>query len=463
MKWRPATSSVRSVPGPVMWTSSRPSIHSASRCVSSEARFQAATGSSRSREAGAVVEVLVGGEAHRRARGVGVGREDRHAQRCSPAAARSIIASISGAIAFCAPRLPRRARRRRARACSRRPSAGSGRRPRSAIQRCVGEIQSICSSRGALEEGRGERRRARARRSGARRRRARARRRRAPAARRRPAPSIAQRVALADLRSSARPGSSPGSSTLGSLIARLLVLASGARTRPPVAIAISSACTRESSVELRVEGAGQHARPRGPRPDGPPTRRAPRRRRRASSIHGARMKTARSGSGPMPSISQVGLEALQLAAEGVAAGARVDQAEVLAVADDHPRAGAEDRPPARGELADRLGRGRRARSPSLIVVLSPPGMTSASSPSRSRGSAHLDRPRRRARRASARGRRSRPGWRGRRSAAGARRTRAGTTSRAAAAARPRPRAGRCRRRASARRGPSRRRAAARGP
>src|SRR6188472_453946 len=39
---------------------------------------------------------------------------------------------------------------------------------------------------------------------------------------------------------------------------------------------------------------------------------------------------------------EVGLEALQLPPEGVPAGGRVDQPEVLAVADDHPRAGAED-------------------------------------------------------------------------------------------------------------------------
>jgi len=40
---------------------------------------------------------------------------------------------------------------------------------------------------------------------------------------------------------------------------------------------------------------------------------------------------------------EVGLEALQLAAEGVAAGGGVDQAEVLVVADDQPGAGAENR------------------------------------------------------------------------------------------------------------------------
>jgi hypothetical protein len=42
---------------------------------------------------------------------------------------------------------------------------------------------------------------------------------------------------------------------------------------------------------------------------------------------------------------EIGLEALQLAAEGVAAGVGVDEAEVVGVADDQARAGAEDRPP----------------------------------------------------------------------------------------------------------------------
>jgi hypothetical protein len=41
----------------------------------------------------------------------------------------------------------------------------------------------------------------------------------------------------------------------------------------------------------------------------------------------------------------VGLEALQLAAEGVALGGDVEEAEVIGVADDQPSAGAEDRPP----------------------------------------------------------------------------------------------------------------------
>jgi hypothetical protein len=42
---------------------------------------------------------------------------------------------------------------------------------------------------------------------------------------------------------------------------------------------------------------------------------------------------------------EIGLEALQLATEGVAPGAGVEEAEVIGVADDQAGAGAEDRPP----------------------------------------------------------------------------------------------------------------------
>ncbi len=57
--------------------------------------------------------------------------------------------------------------------------------------------------------------------------------------------------------------------------------------------------------------------------------------------------------GAEPVDLELGLEALQLAAEGVAARDRVHQAEVLAVADDHPGAGAEHGAPALGVGADR--------------------------------------------------------------------------------------------------------------
>src|SRR5918912_288433 len=51
---------------------------------------------------------------------------------------------------------------------------------------------------------------------------------------------------------------------------------------------------------------------------------------------------------------QVGLEGVQLAAERVALRDDVHQPEVLAVEHDEPGARAEDRPPARVELAQRL-------------------------------------------------------------------------------------------------------------
>jgi hypothetical protein len=47
---------------------------------------------------------------------------------------------------------------------------------------------------------------------------------------------------------------------------------------------------------------------------------------------------------PDPRDRQVGLEALQLAAEGVAPGVGIEEPEVLGVTDDQTGAGAEDRP-----------------------------------------------------------------------------------------------------------------------
>ena len=52
--------------------------------------------------------------------------------------------------------------------------------------------------------------------------------------------------------------------------------------------------------------------------------------------------------------AQVLLEALALASEGVAAAAVVADAEVIAIADDHARAAAEDRPSGRGVSANRV-------------------------------------------------------------------------------------------------------------
>ena len=66
-----------SVPGPWMWTSSLPSIHSARRLTSSDWRCQAVTGSASVGQAGRVVEVLVVAQRHPRLARVGVRREQR--------------------------------------------------------------------------------------------------------------------------------------------------------------------------------------------------------------------------------------------------------------------------------------------------------------------------------------------------------------------------------------------------
>ena len=65
---------------------------------------------------------------------------------------------------------------------------------------------------------------------------------------------------------------------------------------------------------------------------------------------------------PRPGHVEVGLEALQLAAEGVAASAHVEEAEVLGVADDQPGAGAEERPPGLVVGAQRRLQARRGDS-----------------------------------------------------------------------------------------------------
>ena len=126
---------------------------------------------------------------------------------------------------------------------------------------------------------------------------------------------------------------------------------------------MNSACSRGVVGQLGVEGAGEHA--------------ALADRHRVALVGGQHLDP---GAVPLdpgradedraqrlvadPLDLEVGLEALQLAAEGVARGGRVDQPEVLVVADDHPGAGAEDRPPALVVGADRRLQARRARSPS---------------------------------------------------------------------------------------------------
>jgi hypothetical protein len=60
---------------------------------------------------------------------------------------------------------------------------------------------------------------------------------------------------------------------------------------------------------------------------------------------------------------EVGLEALQLAAEGVASRRRIDQAEVIGAADDQPGASAENWPP--GFVVGAQGRLQPGRSDAL--------------------------------------------------------------------------------------------------
>ena len=365
MKWRPATFSFRSVPGPCDRAPPRgPRSTRPAGCVSSAACLQAATGSVLVGEAGAVVEVLVVGEAHRGGRGVGVGREEGH-----------VPAQLAGGAALHHPLHQRLHRLLAQRLPLRRDRSESSRRVRP--ERIPDPGVGLARSPSAAA--------ARSTRSA----------RRWPARRRRPAaPSISRstigwppassaslvdrldqrlgrdaaldRAGLARLRAAsrvARPAPAPGPSTRGSLI-RLRLSPRGA----PLA------------------GAGRHrhqqrvqARSRRSARDGR-SRRAPRPRRiatgcpshshststsgPASSIHGARMKTARIGSVPIPSISSSASKLCSWRPKALRRARASIRPRWSRVADDHPRAGAEDRPPGAGVRRGSARRGRRARSPS---------------------------------------------------------------------------------------------------
>ena len=162
------------------------------------------------------------------------------------------------------------------------------------------------------------------------------------------------------------------------------------------------------------------------RPAGCPAAQRPRARRRCarirtsgpcSAIHGARMKIARIGPPAMPSTSRSASKLRTWRPNALRSASDVHDPEVLAVQHDQPGAAPEHRDAGRARAA-RSGSARPSRStPSVIVVDSPPGITSPSSPSQVRR-AHA--PRACARRpagASARAPRSRPAGRGRRSAA----------------------------------------------
>ena len=100
---------------------------------------------------------------------------------------------------------------------------------------------------------------------------------------------------------------------------------------------------------------------------------------------------------------EVGLEARDLAPVGVAADLEVEQAEVAAVEQDHPGAGAEQRP-----LESRIASSRPySRTSRTIAVDSPPGITGRRARRAARACAPRP-PRRRAGAASPRARGSSP-------------------------------------------------------
>ena len=227
--------------------------------------------------------------------------------------------------------------------------------------------------------------------------------------------------------SSARRGSSPGSSTRGSLIASLSFAPASADprawTRSP---SPSAARARASRRPARGETRRQHRPSRTatgcPSTSASTSTSAPALLdpRRADEDRAQRL-------GPDPVDRRSASKLGDLAAEGVAAAGRVEQAEVVAVADDHPGAGAEHRPARVGVRADRRPRPSRSIA-FMIVVDSPPGdHQRVEAVERSLASAPRP-PRHQAREHRRREPRSRPGWRARRRA----------VARPAPSARPRP-------------------------
>ncbi len=314
-------------------------------------------------QAGAEVEVLELAQAHLGVGGVGVGREervdpavDRPRRSAASTTLHQLAVSPPGASPAAPGSTPDSSRVLRVGA-DRDPAVGLLGRPlgerRDPLELGVGRV--LEEGRGLALEGEREDRDARRPRGPPRRpRRSGARPPWGPRSRRCRPPSP---------RSSSEPGSGPGCSTRGSLTAVLALPCSlAARRRAAVAIAISRACTRESSVSSGWK-AQSSTSPWRTATGCPSTSARTSTAGPCSSIHGARMKTARIGSGPRPSIVELGLEARDLAAEGVAPRDRVDQAEVLAIADDHSGAGAEDRAAALGVRDGSRRPARRARSP----------------------------------------------------------------------------------------------------
>ena len=303
MKVRPSTPSVMSVPGAVTWTSEWPWIHSARRLHSSEARFQAPIGSPSVGEAGAEVEVLelAAGSSPRRRRTRWWGRACRPSGGCPRR--RGSSSPPSGA-SWRAWRLVwRRGRPARAGACwCRRRSRSGSPPPRPPIRRAARPTRAGRRRRAGSRRPAGPR--TPSRRSGARRRRGPPRRRRRSAARR-PRRPRSRRCRPP------RPSSNTGrGSERGSLRADLSSLTSFSpdrlereSTRAAVAIAIK-ARGRANRRSARDGTSRRAPRPRARRPGCPSSSASTSTPGPWGSIHGARMNTARSGSGPMPSTSR---------------------------------------------------------------------------------------------------------------------------------------------------------------
>ena len=103
------------------------------------------------------------------------------------------------------------------------------------------------------------------------------------------------------------------------------------------------------------------------------------------------MNTARSGSSPSPRTSGPPRSCWTWRPKALRRALDVDQAEVVAVEQDQPGAGPEHRPARAGRSRAAAPPAPRARCPCVIVVLSPPGITSAVEPVELLGRAHLAR------------------------------------------------------------------------
>ena len=114
------------------------------------------------------------------------------------------------------------------------------------------------------------------------------------------------------------------------------------------------------AAELGMKRDREQRRPAARRPAWPSTDARISTPSPCAAIHGARMKTARSGGPSSPAIVEVGLERAHLAPERVAPRLDVHDPEVLAVEHDQPRARAEDR--RAGRASARSGSASPSRS-----------------------------------------------------------------------------------------------------